>query len=121
MCNSIIYPMYAEYCFEAITLLADPSPSATAWLAELPPKKALPRSLLVAIRVSRYRCGSNRFGSDVAGHRTRVGYPAGRLRETIRNPLVVSALQASQELGHDKIPLRAAGVRWIPSALAKLW
>jgi hypothetical protein len=75
---------------------------------------------------ARYRAvdprGAPVFASSLLSEsRTSVRDPAGRRTETLRNPLVVSALQASQELGHDKIPLRAAGDRWIPSALAKLW
>jgi hypothetical protein len=59
----------------------------------------------------RARCVSATCESSLSGCRTLVRDPAGHLRETLRNPLVVSALQASQELGHDKIPLRAAGSR----------
>jgi hypothetical protein len=47
--------------------------------------------------------------------------PSGHLRETLRNPFVVSALQVSQVVGRDSLPLKAAGFRWIPWPVAKVW
>jgi len=48
-------------------------------------------------------------------------HPAVHLRATLQNPFVVGALQASQGLGRDWIPLRPAKARWIPWPVAKEW
>jgi hypothetical protein len=70
---------------------------------------------------TRGRYGSASSNAAVSGWRTRVRDPAGHLRATLRNPFVVGALQASQGLGRDWIPLRSAGGRWIPWPVAKVW
>jgi hypothetical protein len=54
-----------------------------------------------------------RYKDSMSEYRTSVRDPAGHLRATIRNPLVVNALQASQVFGRDRIPPCATGVRWI--------
>jgi hypothetical protein len=103
------------------------SPSGLASALSYPPhgrharpcstSKARPCSTCVTRAAPRQTRPCDRGTQQTSGER----WPACDLRATIRNPLVVNALQASQELGRDWIPLGSAGVRWIPWPVAKVW